>query len=839
MLHCHRWTGPLRLLPLLAALGAEAAGSDPAGRLGYWRFNGPDWSDEQGRPPLVASGVAGAPSFDGLALCQSSTNSPAYIRFPCSDPSGAPLLHPRQGSIRFLYKPFWASPDTVPRLSRPLPRPGGWIRLFEAGASGVGGHVGSWILSIDPNGTNLVVHSRDTTGALHTNLQVRIQWTAADPASPDRTRTGAVSWHEIILNYTPATCALVIDGAVQQDWLTQGLAGQGLPPLNPAASGKPAFAVGSSLTGEHPGQGLFDELETFDRPLSPLRNYAYLARTGFHAAITTEPPSIQLSWFSIGNESRSLLRFEPGSSNPVELATGLTGLSYNDTNGLKLGSVYLYRLGGQNLVVALNQSPRDRRGRVIVLVDRTLASALRTEVDQLLADLVGDGWAVTRHDVPRHDDNAWKSGPINPAYRADVAQIKSLVAAEYRASPEPTSAVLLIGHVTIPYSGVMAEDGHPDHFGAWPADAYYGDIHGEWTDTTASTPSTVQSPLLRNVPGDGKFDQHLFPQPSRPDAPRTVPGLDLAVGRIDFARLPALRAKSERNLLRQYLDKTHRYRHKQLTFQQSALVGGYFGNPYHVESAVLYHIGNLLAYRLYRPVLSTVLDGEALASGASAVWAIQGGYGDPTALHNSASMNKGLGIQRVATADLAGSKIKPQIGFYVLKGSYFGDWNYTDDNLLRAVLAPPDSGLAALWTRSTVWTVDLTGLGDPLAATLLTTSRGNVTARTCSLLGDPTLRLFVTAPPVRLTGTRAGTSVRLAWSASPDAADGYLIYRSESGLDGPFVRLSPDPLRTTSYTDSNAPSGPLLYQVRACQLLTTGCGAFTNTSQGVMTEVRR
>ncbi len=631
------------MLPLLAALGAEAANLDPAGRLGYWRFNGPDSSDEQGRPPLVASGVAGAPSFDGTALCQSSTNSPAYIRFPCSDPSGAPILNPRQGSIRFLYKPFWASPDTVPRLSRPLPRPGGWIRLFEAGASGVGGYVGSWMLSIDPNGTNLVVHSRDTTGVLHTNLQVRIQWTAADPASPDRTRTGAVSWHEIILNYTPATCALVIDGAVQQDWLTQGLTGQGLPPFNPAASGKPAFAVGSSLTGEHPGQGLFDELETFDRPLSPLRNYAYLARTGFHAAITTKPPSIQLSWFSIGNESRSLLRFEPGSSNPVELATALTGLSYNDTNGLKLGSVYLYRLGGQNLVVALNQPPRDRRGRVIVLVDRTLASALRTEVDQLLADLVGDGWAVARHDVPRHDDNAWKNGPVNPAYRADVAQIKSLVAAEYRAAPEPTSAVLLIGHVTIPYSGVMAEDGHPDHFGAWPSDAYYGDIHGEWTDTTASTPPTAQSPLLRNVPGDGKFDQHLFPQPSRPDAPRTAPGLDLAVGRIDFARLPALRAKSERTLLRQYFEKNHRYRHKQLTFEHNALVGGYFGNPYHVESAVLYHIGNLLAYRLYRPVLSTVLDGEALASGASAVWAIQGGYGDPTALHNSASIEQGIG----------------------------------------------------------------------------------------------------------------------------------------------------------------------------------------------------
>jgi len=48
---------------------------------------------------------------------------------------------------------------------------------------------------------------------------------------------------------------------------------------------------------------------------------------------------------------------------------------------------------------------------------------------------------------------------------------------------------------------------------------------------------------------------------------------------------------------------------------------------------------------------------------------------------------------------------------------------------MRAVLALPDSGLAAVWTRFTPWAVELTGLGDPLVPTLLATARGDITVR--------------------------------------------------------------------------------------------------------------
>ena len=389
---------------------ARAADSDPAGRLAYWRFEGSAWEDVQGRCPLAAANLTAAPSFDGAALCQSSTNSPACLLIGCADTTGARILAPAQGAIRFLYKPLWASPDTVPRLPRAWPRtPGRWLRLFEAGVQGPQGPFAQWMVSIDPVGTNLIVHTRDAAGAVRTNLQVPISWTAAAVAPRDTNRSEPVQWREIILNYGPQTCALVVNGVVQQDWLTRGLAGQGLPPLAGSSASEQVFSIGSTLTGELPAEGLFDEVETFDRPLSPLRNYAYLARTGLHAKVTASPPSVELSWFTLGNDRQSLERIEPGNPNPLVLATNLTGMSYTDTRGLRLGGVYMYRLGDQQLIVGLNQPPTDQRGRVIVLVDRTLASGLRSELDQFLADLAGDGWTVSRHDVPRHDDEDRKS----------------------------------------------------------------------------------------------------------------------------------------------------------------------------------------------------------------------------------------------------------------------------------------------------------------------------------------------------------------------------------------------------------------------------------------------
>ena len=171
------------------------------------------------------------------------------------------------------------------------------------------------------------------------------------------------------------------------------------------------------------------------------------------------------------------------------------------------------------------------------MVDDTHAPSLATELTRLQYDLVGDGWTVLRHDVAR---------------TSSVPSIKSLITADYNSDTSNVKAVFLFGHVPVPYSGDIAPDGHPDHEGAWPADAYYGDMDGSWTDTDVND-TGASDPRNRNIPGDGKFDQSLM-----------ASAIELQVGRVDLCNLPAF-PLSELELLRQYLDKNHNFRHRHLS----------------------------------------------------------------------------------------------------------------------------------------------------------------------------------------------------------------------------------------------------------------------------------
>lgn len=57
------------------------------------------------------------------------------------------------------------------------------------------------------------------------------------------------------------------------------------------------------------------------------------------------------------------------------------------------------------------------------------------------------------------------------------------------------------------------------------------------------------------------------------------------------------------------------------------------------------------------------------------------------------------------------------------------------------------------------------------------------------------------SPPANLVAVPSETAVRLAWNASPEEdVAGYLVYRA-SGPGADFVRLTPTPIRTTTYID--------------------------------------
>ena len=52
-------------------------------------------------------------------------------------------------------------------------------------------------------------------------------------------------------------------------------------------------------------------------------------------------------------------------------------------------------------VTGLDLPAQENRGVALVVVDETLAEDLAPRLDRFMLDLIGDGWTVIRHDVPR------------------------------------------------------------------------------------------------------------------------------------------------------------------------------------------------------------------------------------------------------------------------------------------------------------------------------------------------------------------------------------------------------------------------------------------------------
>jgi len=278
------------------------------------------------------------------------------------------------------------------------------------------------------------------------------------------------------------------------------------------------------------------------------------------ASVQASPPQIILSWPTNSTTSQYLIYRKSKTSTswnaPIATLSG-TATQFID-NTIQKGFNYEYRIvrsgnsyTGYGYVLSGIEVPETYwRGKLILLVDSMFIIPLASEINRLIKDLQGEGWDVLRHDVLRN---------------GSVTHIKSIIIADYAAdSLHETRAVYIVGHVPVPYSGNINPDGHPDHLGAWPADVYYGDVNGMWTDNGVSS-TTVSPPRTQNIPGDGKFDQSI------------VPGdVELIVGRADFSNLPAF-SGTEQQLLKAYLDKNHAYRTKQFSAQKRALIDDNFG----------------------------------------------------------------------------------------------------------------------------------------------------------------------------------------------------------------------------------------------------------------------
>lgn len=529
------------------------------------------------------------------------------------------------------------------------------------------------------------------------------------------------------------------------------------------------------------------------------------------ATVSQSPVSVLIEWPNPTGGNLLLLRRTKGQSGTQWIslinATGSTLTSYNDQN-VVAGQTYEYALRRTTTFdafgyahVAVHAPATDSRGKVMIVIDSTNASALAFELDRLKNDMIGDGWQVITRQIGSN---------------ATVTSIKSMIGTAYSLDPQGLKQVLLIGSVPVPYSGNTAWDGHGDHQGAWPADVYYGDLYGLWTDVTVNN-ITPSRPANQNVPGDGKFDQSYIPSI-----------VELAVGRVDFRKIdaPAFGETDATGLIRRYLDKNHAWRTGAYEVEQRALVDdnfGYFGGEAFAAN------GYRNAYPVVGP--ANIVNTDFFNNTNPQTWLI--GYGCGGGHYQGAG---GVG----SSSNFATDTIN--IVFSNLFGSYFGDWDHESNPFMVAALASRGGILTCSWAGRPHQFYQALASGETMGYCIRETHNAqynngfvNTFGRSgahITLLGDPTLRVNVVAPPSGVQAESICGNVHVSWQPSVKGVDGYLVYRSLSA-DGPFIRISSQTVTDTVFTDFNPVEGTLYYQIRAVmKTANAGGGIYTNNSTG-------
>ena len=536
-----------------------------------------------------------------------------------------------------------------------------------------------------------------------------------------------------------------------------------------------------------------------------------------NAAVQTNPPRITLTWapdpygatnYTVFRKARDATSWGAG----TVLSGSASG--FVDSN-VSIGTNYEYKVlkittnytgygygykGYGYLYSGISVPMIENRGKLVLVVASNCAPTLSSELARLQSDLTGDGWLVLRHDVGTNDT---------------PAAVKALITGDYYADPTNVKAVFLFGHVPVLQSGNINYDGH--QYRPMPADAYYGDMDGNWSGSPDFIPSDIE----------------------------------LMVGRVDLWNMPGAGAPvawpSEFELLRNYLNKDHNWRHNLLNVQRRALMGNRRGDEMGEGTAAS-------GYRNFDPLIGLGNTVEAniadtapanqrwisMLGAGSYLWAYGCGGGAPVSI--SALGTNGQYFD-VWSTDIVRQDAKAV--FVMLFGSWFGNWDDTDD-IMRSILATPSMGLAACMAGRPHWFFHHMGLGEPIGfstrltmnnSTLYQNETNNFTrAVYIALMGDPTLRLDPITRPGSLSASALNGSVTLAWTGSPDATAGYHVFRA-TNAGGPFTRLTTSAVTGTNFSEAGLSAGNYYYMVRAVKMQTTPSGSYFNPSQGIFASV--
>ncbi|MFZ1688971.1 MAG: hypothetical protein WAU70_16235 [Flavobacteriales bacterium] len=540
------------------------------------------------------------------------------------------------------------------------------------------------------------------------------------------------------------------------------------------------------------------------------------------AAVQKSPARITLSWTALSSTTsitvyrklRSATTWGTALATPAASAT-----SYQD-NTPSVSTAYEYKVvrvsagttGTGYICSGIEVPAVDYRGKVVLLVDNTFTSSLATELTQLQSDLKADGWTVLRSDVSR---------------TASVSSVRNTVIGHYNSDPANVKALFIVGHVPVPYSGNQNPDGHAEHQGAWPCDGYYGELTSSWTDNSVNISGMART-ANNNIPGDGKFDQSDYPS-----------ALELQVGRVDMYDMPAF-TQSETQLLRTYLNKLHSYKVKGFTPQERGIIFDnlqWAGSPLAGSAwrgfAPLVTAANVTAPYSYGFPFKSFVDEQSYLVSYSSGGGLQATVGG-VITYNGAD-NIGI-TEDYATTVQVGSV------FNMAFGSYFGDWD-NKNNFLRAMIASGDA-LTNCFAAIPAWYMHQMGMGEPVGTSALATMNNTALYTPLTdgwqstigrvglgLMGDPTLRMRMVAPPTNLAVTNASGLAAFSWTASTESVLGYNIDRINT--NGSLTRVNTTLITGTSFQNSSVPfvSGAQ-YIVRAQKLQTTPSGSFFNLSLG-------
>ena len=802
-------------------------------RTGHWGFDGGSFVSDEGITPITAT-AALVDSYNGTAAAFATTNH--QLRLPWTRTVGASTVtnfHFWNGGVRFTYVPSWYAGGVNDK-------PTNWVRLLECG---------DWKLSIEPEGKFLVFQTPATYPPIRTNLVVELP----RPAGP----AGRIGW-EITLDYRPWSSRVTINDT--------GSNGLGVEADLPAAVKNGGLWVGSGAHGSSPALGFLDELEWFnsavvfgENPFSVL--WSPVARRAQVLSATGMTNGLKLSWVRgwegdwLTNSSLYSISRRPAGSLGAwtMLASGLRTNSWVDTTATN-GGYYEYRtdrhasvlpVSHPSLVAARNGSPVDDRGRAILLVDQTLTNALWAELESFKRLLAADGWTVTNYFVPRHVDQGSSdhscttyNASARPTNTANQAVIRSNLWHEYTNNPGASNVVIIVGHVTIPYSGLSGrEDGHSDHDGGWVTDAWYGDLTGTWTDTGVM--NNPQFCINSNGTNDGRWDQHFLPLESDGSPGR----LELPLGRIDFARLPVFVntnvfpgvsnvSHAEVLLHKRYFDKVQRFRRSEIGHLDDTRIWapqpGFFG---------MIEANRRLHSRLWggENPDHTRLTNDVFLAATNYLWGFHGDFG------HFKAVGKDQGEPREHThTQIAVEGEIPRGMFMLTFGSYFADWFHENDDVLRVCLGMSDTALTVSWqgglnNSEIVWRTDAMQAGGPVGWTLRDTfaAQTKASCRATFLLGDPTLREHYLTPVSGFSASKSGGNVNLVWTHQAAATAGYRLYWANSTNTAQWNLLTNLAAGATSWTHTPGNPSNNAYLLKAAALKITGSGSYINLSLGV------